>query len=639
MSGICGLFNLDQAPVADSDVRAMCSMLKQRGPDGTNRWHDGSIGLAHTLLATTPELQFEKQPFTHAETGCVITADVRLDNRAELLNSLAPERRSETIGDAELILLAYLAWDVACLDRLLGDFAFAIWDPRHRRLFCGRDHFGMRPLFYHHAPGRRFVFASSTRAILVLPQVPYRINEGRVADALVSQLQWIDHTSTFFEEVFRLPPGHKVVVTPAGLQIAEYWRPSPGPDPGPMSDDDYRQGFLELFTRAVESRLRAPTGTVGSMLSGGMDSGSIVAVAKGILNDRGKGPLPTFSAVSGRYDSSTPIDCPESSAIHATMALPMIRPSLIYPGTDEQDADFMLSGYDEPFDTGFMFLKLLYRTASDKGVRVVLDGGAGDVVLGEGSYITRMIRNWQLKRALAEIIAENRLYWGHAWSSSLIRYPAHAILPRPIAKFLRNIRNQKRDSTSLGESIISNDFATRIDLESRLVRMHQTFSRGEEPDYAAETVRAIRPTMTAGRERYARIAASAATEARDPFLDKRLVEFCAHLPGHLRMKNAMYKIILREVMTSRLPPEVAWGHRKPHVGWLFNQAIKKCLFEQGVLSADGLQESLRDYVDPAKFSEAWRSFRTHGYSDEIGGALALSVWLRETQQRPVVPDS
>ena len=188
MSGICGLFNIDQAPVAESDLRSMCSMLEQCGPNGTNRWQYQSIGLAHTLLATTPELQFERQPFTHAETGCTITADVRLDNRDDLIKSLAPDRRPETIGDAELILLAYLAWDEACLDRLLGDFAFAIWDPRQRKLFCGRDHFGMRPFYYYHAPGSRFLFASSARAIVVLPQVPYQLNEGRIADVLVPQL-------------------------------------------------------------------------------------------------------------------------------------------------------------------------------------------------------------------------------------------------------------------------------------------------------------------------------------------------------------------------------------------------------------------------------------------------------------------
>ena len=99
-------------------------------------------------------------------------------------------------------------------------------------LFCARDHFGMRPLYYHHQQGRHFLFASDARAILVLPQVPYRINEGRVADFLVPELEWIDYTSTFFEGVYRLPPGHKAIVTPSGLDVAEYWHPQPGPELG-----------------------------------------------------------------------------------------------------------------------------------------------------------------------------------------------------------------------------------------------------------------------------------------------------------------------------------------------------------------------------------------------------------------------
>jgi asparagine synthase (glutamine-hydrolysing) len=159
MSGICGQFNLDNATVAQADLRAMTSMLELRGPDRTKRWLDGPFGLGHTLLATTPELQFEHQPFTHAESECVITADVRLDNREELLDAFRRLADRNSTGDAELILLAYLKWGEDCVDRLLGDFAFSIADPRERKLFCARDHFGMRPLYYHHAPGRFFLFS------------------------------------------------------------------------------------------------------------------------------------------------------------------------------------------------------------------------------------------------------------------------------------------------------------------------------------------------------------------------------------------------------------------------------------------------------------------------------------------------
>jgi asparagine synthase (glutamine-hydrolysing) len=245
MSGICGLFNLDTNSVKSAELRAMTTMLAKRGPERTDRWRNAAVGLGHTLLATTPELLIERQPVTHAETDCVVTADVRLDNRGELLDALELASRRDSLGDAALILHAYLKWGEACLDRLLGDFAFAIFDPRDQKLFCARDHFGMRPFYYHHAPEQRFVFASSPQAILVLPQVPYRINEGRVADFLVPELEWIDYTSTFFEDVYRLPPGHKVTVTPAGIDVAEFWKPQPGPELGPMSDEDYEHGFLE----------------------------------------------------------------------------------------------------------------------------------------------------------------------------------------------------------------------------------------------------------------------------------------------------------------------------------------------------------------------------------------------------------
>ena len=158
-------------------------------------------------------------------------------------------------GDAGLALAAYLEWGEGCVEHFLGDFAFAVWDPRHRRLFCARDHMGMRQLIYHHSPGRFFAFATEPRAILVLPQVPYRINEARIADYLVEELEGIDKTSTFFEEVYRLPPAHTLTVTPEGMRQRRYWALEAGPELRLASDDEYAEAFLEVFTEAVRCRL------------------------------------------------------------------------------------------------------------------------------------------------------------------------------------------------------------------------------------------------------------------------------------------------------------------------------------------------------------------------------------------------
>ena len=121
---------------------------------------------------------------------------------------------------AALILAAYLRWGDACTDHLYGDFAFAIYDPRNETVFCARDRFGSRPFYYHFAAGARFVFASEPRAILVLPQVPFALNEARIADYIVEELEWSDYTSTFFEAIDRLPPAHQLTVSPSGFRMS-----------------------------------------------------------------------------------------------------------------------------------------------------------------------------------------------------------------------------------------------------------------------------------------------------------------------------------------------------------------------------------------------------------------------------------
>ena len=637
MSGICGLFNLDNAPVAETELRAMTAMLQKCGPEGPRTWRDGPIALGHTLLATTPELQFERQPFRHDETGCVITADVRLDYRNELLDALGLLNRRDRIGDAELILRGYLEWGEHCIDRLLGDFAFAIWDPRHQMLFCVRDHLGMRPLYYHHQQGQHFLFASDARAILVLPQVPYAINKGRIADFLVPELEWTDYTSTFFEGIYRLPPGHKAIVTPSGLKVTEYWHPTPGPELGPMSDDDYRQGFLEVFTNAVDARLRAPAGTVGAMLSGGMDSGAVVAIGKEILSARGDSPLATFSATR-RCPTGNPddLDCPESRAIYAVSSMPSISPTLIHPDSLEDMYEPLVSDFDEPFDGVFTILKAIFLTARDHSKRVILDGGGGDIVLHEWSYISRLIRQGQLKLAISEIIAEQNYWSGGSAVPRLLRYARSAMLPELIKRPVRALKYRHTYRKCVKASLISPEFARSVLIDDRIERMRGIFPTDYASDNAVEYCDKILPNMTAGRERYARIAAATGMEARDPFMDRRVIEYCSRLPGRFRLGNGWPKIILREVLADILPNEVLWTGRKPHLGWIFSESITKLATNRGELDLSILEEQLTGYVDTGALSTAWQSFCDGGDSEQIHYAHMLGNWLRRTATRPVV---
>jgi asparagine synthase (glutamine-hydrolysing) len=164
MSGICGIVTFGDVQTDTCAIEAVLEPLKRRGPDGANVWRGDGVALGHALLATTPESLVEKLPLHHQESGCTITADVRLDNRDDLLAQFGVAGTGRIVGDGELILLAYLKWDEDCARHLLGDFAFAIWDARQRRLFCARDQMGMRQLAYSHEPDRPFVVATEPSA-------------------------------------------------------------------------------------------------------------------------------------------------------------------------------------------------------------------------------------------------------------------------------------------------------------------------------------------------------------------------------------------------------------------------------------------------------------------------------------------
>lgn len=559
----------------------------------------------------------------HAETGCAITADARIDYR----------NAGEARDDAAVILEAYLEHGEAILDGLLGDFAFAIWDPRERKLLCARDHFGMRPFYYHHAPGKRFVFASDARAIFQVPEVPYEINKGRVADFLVPQLEWIDYTSTFFEGVFRLPPGHKLVVTPDNFKLSEYWTPTPGPALPTMSDAEFQQGFLDVFTKAVDERLRRPQGNVGTMLSGGMDSGTVAAIASNLLDSSSDGPLHTVSAAKKRD-----CGCVESQRIYAAIDMIGSESTIVDPDDISDLDEQLLANMHEPFDGEFLFMKAVYLAAHKQGLDVLLDGGAGDLVLNEGAYITRLLRHGRLATAYREILAAPK-FWGDSSAiPELLRYPLRTFSPEPLKRLVRPARQRRLAREFVGQSLISEELADQVEIDARCERMWQMFPGDWIADPALERVGKIRPNVSAGRERYARLAASAGLKAADPFLDLNVVAYCSQLPGHLLLRNGFPKYILREAMGGKLPEPVRWGRGKPHIGWVYNDSLIRREKSRGALSLSKLQDTLHGYVDPLSLRGAWRAFETGGNSEPVYSAYVLSRWLEQTGTRPVVDE-
>ena len=254
----------------------MLAKLDALGSSG-NRWRDGDIALGARCRAEPADAEAELR--VDAAAQIAVVANCRLDNRAELCDALglrAAERQAHTNGD--LLLLAWLRWREACPARLLGDYAFAVWDAKRRTVFCARDPVGIKP-FYYALTATSFAFASTVEAALAAPSVGNQLDDATVA-AWLTRVSLVSPTHTFFEAVRKLPPGHCLTAThgnPPIVKLHRHWRPEQTAsytDGARRSDADYAEELRHLSRQAVKARL--PTaGRVGAHLSGGLDSLSV----------------------------------------------------------------------------------------------------------------------------------------------------------------------------------------------------------------------------------------------------------------------------------------------------------------------------------------------------------------------------
>ncbi len=254
MSAIAGVIHFDGAPVELASVKKMTIAMKRRGPDGSKQWVEGSVGLGHCMMRTTPESLYETQPLTNEDESLVLVLDGRVDNRDDLRRSLlALGARLRTEADAELVLRSYEAWGEDCPEQIIGEFVFFIWDARRRRLFGARDAAGTRH-FYYHDGGDWFAFASQIKGLLALGRIEPKLNESRLVDYIVPQFDRDDEVGTFYQDIKRLPAGHAIRVDAGGAATWRYWDPANLPASSFKSMDECAEAFLEQLRVAVKCR-------------------------------------------------------------------------------------------------------------------------------------------------------------------------------------------------------------------------------------------------------------------------------------------------------------------------------------------------------------------------------------------------
>jgi asparagine synthase (glutamine-hydrolysing) len=391
VSGIYGLVRYDGAPVTPETLAPIAAAMSFWGPDGHGQWCGGGVGLGHLMLQVTPESLLERLPASiRVAPHLVITADARIDNRDEIFDALGvPAPGRARTPDSSLILLAYERWGAGCVKRLLGDFAFAIWDARERKLFCARDPFGCMPFVYHY-DGKRFIFASDIKGVLARMESP-KLNEPLLAAYLQMKTYHAEKRLTFFENIVKLPPAHTLTLTGAGVQLSEYWSPENAPDVRLATDADYAEQMRFLFQQAVECRVRSAF-PVGAHLSGGLDSSAISIVAAQILRDRGQAVSvfswapPPQPGTAGVEDEHVRIDAVCKQEDLRCQYLPVTKASFV--------ESFRRDITIEPFEM-MAWEANVQASAESAGVRTMLSGWGGDEAVSShaASYIAAYVQD------------------------------------------------------------------------------------------------------------------------------------------------------------------------------------------------------------------------------------------------------
>jgi asparagine synthase (glutamine-hydrolysing) len=632
MSAICGVHHPDQRPVNRFTLEQMAARLVHRGPDGGGIWVEGSVGMGHRMLQTTPESLQECLPLASATGEIVITADARIDNRAELISVLGiAERPPAEVSDSEIILAAYQRWGEACPEKLIGDFAFLLWDGRRQELFGARDPMGVKPFYYYHLPGRLFAVASEIKALFSVAGVPRELNELQVAYHLVGF--YLDPSITFYQQIFRLPAAHSVVVGKEELRLQCYWSPDPCRELRLKSDEEYAEAFRDRFVEAVRCRLRSAY-PVGSTLSGGLDSSSIACTARDLMGGVGTPRLDTFSAIFPSLPETEQAKIDERRYIHSVVSMGGLRSH--YVCADQmsplEELDRVLWHEDEAFYAPNLYMHWgLYKAARQQNVRVFLDGVDGDTTVCHGlSRLTELAWSGRWATLGRETTAVSRQL-GVSRRRLLKEFCLKPLVIEP-ARLLYRQFHRCDSPLRPEETIIHPHFASRLELAARLRAL-----RNEASEWNLTVRQGHRATLSSPLYPYAlaladKAAAAWHLEPRYPFFDRRLIEFCLALPSSQKLSQGWTRVILRRAMEGTLPREVQWRTHKANLAPNFRwQLLRR---ERGLLEEviRRRTQNINRFVDVAALQAAYERYaaeplRRQEEAGNVYGAVLLDRWL------------
>ena len=555
MSAVAGLMRLDGEPAAARDLERMANTLAAYGPDRTSVALAGAVGFAHVLMRMTPEDWFDRQPL-RGNAGELMTADLRLDNRDEILDRLSISR-TESLNwpDSQILFAAWKKFGQDIWRLLRGPFAVAIWNPRDQTLTLARDHLGHNVVMWHKSD-RFFAFATMPKGLFALADVPREVNEQKVADFLV--LNHREYATTFYRDVYRLPPAHFATIDRTGAFVAkQYWSAADCKPVHLPSDEAYAENLRACLDRAVRRQLRSAT-PIGCSLSGGLDSSAVAALAARALGERGQ-RLAAFTAVPRKgfagqvrrwgYTDETPY----VEAIKA--AISNIDVTYIY--NDEHDDFAELDRVSLAFEypvrnpTNLGWMLAILRLARADNRRVLLGGFLGNnTVSWDGwSQARRHLFRGRLRLAYRQYSAFYRV-------STLSRWIAfrRLFVDSLWSPWQADWMDWWRGKTFpwRGHSAIRPDFAAEMQVNQRARAVGHDFRPWERHWWRRSW---LVPVDYLG-DWYAATKAMYGVELRDPTADVDVVEYCFGVPDEQYLAEGVDRSLIRRAMWDLLPPVV-----------------------------------------------------------------------------------
>ncbi len=620
MCGIAGFMRSCSPGADESTLRRMGEVIMHRGPDAGGEYLDETVGLAHRRLSIIDLSPLGNQPMYSSDGRLVIVFNGEIYNFLELRMELERSGfsfRSQT--DTEVILALYQLHGIACLDKLNGMFAFALWDKTEQTLLLARDRIGKKPLYYYHGGGDRLAFASELKSLLEVPGMERTVEPTAVCDYL--KYLYIPAPKTIYRNIYKLPPAHYLVLHLGGEpRIAEYWDIDFSSSLS-CSQGEAEEALLELLQNSTACRMVADV-PLGAFLSGGVDSSAIVALMSRISQE----PVKTCSiGFADKQHDETPYAREMASLFKTDHREYIVQENLA------QTVALLPKFFDEPFADSSAIPTYHVSRLARQAVTVALAGDGGDESFaGYGKYAVELqedlARRIVPRPLLALVQAAGRMS-GHTMVRKARSLAGSAML-EPARAFYRT------------NTFIDDDILDSL-LSDKLKRACSGYDPGEHTVRYWEKVRGadhVTSMLYTDLKTYLpgdilvkvdRMSMAHSLEVRAPFLDYRVIEFAATLPSSWKISGGDKKIILKNTF-SRLLPETVLNRPKqgftvPLAAWF--RCDLKALAEENLLC----QPALAEYLSLAEVQRIWQEHQSakadHGTL--LWSLLMLAIWHRE----------